>query len=141
MPLWLLGTTPFQIFKFADHLSLMLCHLQNSLARSSRGGPRNGFNFQDFEKSVREIIEACADDDQELPVELKNLTFEYRYDLASLFDYYRIINVSQFAKSAGINPSLMRQYKSGQYISEKQVLKIEKELNRIGKELANLSLI
>jgi predicted RNase H-like HicB family nuclease len=96
---------------------------------------------KDFENSVQEIIEVYAEDGQELPEELKNLTFEYKYDLASLFDYYRIINVSQFAKTAGINPSLMRQYKSGQYISEKQISKIEKELNRIGRELANLSLI
>jgi len=96
---------------------------------------------KDFENSLKEIQEAYAEDGQELPEELKDLTFEYKYDLASLFDYYRVLNVSQFAQAAGINPSLMRQYKGGQYISEKQVTKIEKELNRIGKELANLSLI
>lgn len=96
---------------------------------------------KDFENSLKEIQEAYAEDGQELPEELKDLTFEYKYDLASLFDYYRVLNVSQFAQAAGINPSLMRQYKGGQYISKKQVTKIEKELNRIGKELANLSLI
>jgi len=59
-----------------------------------------------------------------------------------LFNYYDFINVSKFAKVAGINASLMRQYKSGnQYISENQVLKIEDALHKIAGEIAAIKLV
>ena len=41
------------------------------------------------------------------------LTFEYKYDLRSFFNYFNFLNVTEIAKRAGINPSLMRQYTSG----------------------------
>jgi hypothetical protein len=68
--------------------------------------------------------------------------FEYRYDIASVFDYFDYINATRFAAKAGVNASLLRQYKSGGvYISEKQALKIETALHRCGEELLSLSLI
>jgi hypothetical protein len=49
--------------------------------------------------------------------------------------------VSKFAKWAGINPGLMRQYKTkSTYISENQANKIEAALRKVGKELASVSL-
>jgi len=78
----------------------------------------------------------------ELPEELKNVSFVFKYDISSLFDYYSFINVSKFAKKTGINSSLMRQYKRGNTsISEKQVLKIQNQLREIGKELSEIDLI
>lgn len=38
---------------------------------------------------------------------------EYRYDMSAFFLAFPFINASEFAKSIGINPSLMRKYKSG----------------------------
>ena len=62
--------------------------------------------------------------------------FEYKYDLASFFDYFDWINISKLAVKAKINPSLMRQYKSRvTYASEKQSEKIQKSINKLGKEL------
>jgi hypothetical protein len=96
----------------------------------------------DFLNSVNELMfyykEAC----KQMPEELIDIEFEFKFDIASLFNYYNFINVSQFAKSAGINPSLMRQYKTGhQYISENQVLKIETALHKIAKEFAEIKLV
>lgn len=66
----------------------------------------------------------------------------YKYDIASLFNDYNFINVSKFAQVAGINASLMRQYKTGnQYISENQVLKIEDALHKIANEIAAIKLV
>ena len=80
--------------------------------------------------------------EKQLPAELQDIEFEFRYDIASLFDYYKFINVSKFAEEAGINSSLMRQYKSGnQYISENQVLKIEEALHKIAREFAEIKLV
>ena len=95
----------------------------------------------DFENSVREIIQFYKEDGKELPEELKDIQFVYKYDIASMFNYYNWINVSQFAKKAGINPSLMRQYRIGKtYISENQIGKIERALHSLGNELAAIKL-
>jgi len=95
----------------------------------------------DFSNSVSEMILSYTETGRVLPDELQNLTFEYKYDIASLFDHYNWINVSKFAKIAGINPSLMRQYKKGlSYISEKQANRIEAALHRLGDELSAISL-
>jgi predicted RNase H-like HicB family nuclease len=95
----------------------------------------------DFENSVREIIQFYKEDGIELPDELKDIQFVYKYDIASVFDYYNWINVSKFAKKAGINSSLMRQYRMGKtYISENQVSKIENALHSLGNELAAIKL-
>lgn len=40
-------------------------------------------------------------------------TIEYRYDLSGFFLSFPFINASEFASYVGINPSLMRKYKSG----------------------------
>lgn len=95
----------------------------------------------DFENSVKEIFEYYQENGEQIPEELQDVEFEYKYDIASLFNYYNFINVSQFAKLAGINPSLMRQYKSGdQYISENQISKIEDALHKMANEMASIKL-
>ena len=95
----------------------------------------------DFENSVKEVFEAYAEHGDELPEELKNIEFVYKYDIASMFDYHDWINVSRFAKKAGINASLMRQYRMGKtYISENQTKKIEATLHSLGKELLAVEL-
>jgi hypothetical protein len=96
----------------------------------------------DFNNSVNEVSLYFEESGKTLPEELQNIEFEYKYDLASLFNYYNFINVTKFAKVAGINASLMRQYKSGnQYISENQVMKIESALHKIANEIAGIKLI
>jgi predicted RNase H-like HicB family nuclease len=95
----------------------------------------------DFENSVQEIFQFYKEDGIELPNELKDIHFVYKYDIASMFNYYDWINVSKFARKAGINPSLMRQYRMGKtYISENQINKIESTLHSLGNELAVIKL-
>jgi len=95
----------------------------------------------DFENSVKEVVESYIEHGDELPEELKDIQFVYKYDVASIFNYYDWINVSRFAKKAGINPSLMRQYRMGKtYISENQTEKIEKTLHALGSELTEVVL-
>jgi len=97
----------------------------------------------DFENSVKEMIISYTERGLEIPNELKDIEFEYKYDVASIFDYYDWINVSRFAELAGINASLLSQYKNGlaAYISEKQIKKIETALHRAGNELQAAQLI
>lgn len=96
---------------------------------------------EDFSNSVNEMILSYTETGRVLPDELQGLTFDFKYDIASLFDYYNWINVSKFAKIAGINASLLRQYKKGlSYISEKQANKIEVALHKLGNELSSINL-
>jgi len=95
----------------------------------------------DFENSVREIFQYYEEDGIEIPDELKDVQFVYKYDITSMFNYYNWINVSKFARKAGVNPSLMRQYKRGKtYISDNQKGKIENVLHSLGNELAAIKL-
>lgn len=95
----------------------------------------------DFENSVREIIRFCEEDGVPVPDDLKNITFVYKYDMPSFLNYYDYLNMTKLANMSGINPSLMRQYKRGQYISEKQVSKIQTAIHKIGKELLAVQLV
>ncbi|MCH5172915.1 MAG: type II toxin-antitoxin system HicB family antitoxin [Bacteroidales bacterium] len=95
----------------------------------------------DFENSLAEMIASYTEDGGELPDELRDIEFEYKYDIASVFNFFDFINVSKFARWAGVNAGLMRQYKScNTYISETQVRKIETALHNIGRELTAISL-
>ena len=79
----------------------------------------------DFQNSMKEVQTAFEEAGEPLPEELQDVEFEYRFDIASVFNYYDFINVSKFAAYAGVNASLLRQYKSGgTYISDNQALKI-----------------
>jgi len=87
--------------------------------------------------ALNEIIEMYKEQGKELPKDLQNPDFNYKYDIASIFDYFDWINVSSIARKAGINESLMRQYKSGlAFASEKQCFKIQNTLNQLARELS-----
>ena len=76
-----------------------------------------------------------------VPDELKDLSFEYKYDISAMFNVFDFLNASKFATWVGISPSLMRHYKSGDtYISQKQAKKIESGLHKIGREFLSFTL-
>lgn len=76
---------------------------------------------------------------KEIPESLSDIEFDFKYDIASFFECFKFINVSNFAQYAGINPSLMRQYKQRiAFASEQQKLKIEQAIHRIGNELLSV---
>ncbi len=43
----------------------------------------------------------------------EQVSFLFKYDLQSFFDYFSFLNITDIARRAGINPSLMRQYARG----------------------------
>lgn len=95
----------------------------------------------DFENSVKEFIDVYEETGRKDPDDLRNTTFVYKYDMPSFLNYYDYLNMTKLANMSGINPSLMRQYKRGQYISEKQVSKIQTAIHKIGKELLEVRLL
>ena len=95
----------------------------------------------DFAEAYKEALESFAIMGKSVPEELDGLTFEYRYDLSAFYDAHPYLNVSKTAKYLGINDTLMRQYKRGQYISEKQIMRIQSGIRSIGAELQKVTLI
>lgn len=70
-----------------------------------------------------------------------NLKFEYVYDIASIFEYFGMLDATNLAKKIGMNPSLLRQYKNGIALaSEKQKKRIENGLHQLGRELLEVRL-
>ena len=72
------------------------------------------------EQEAREAFEKCRDEQAEYMKEKTGkypdwhgCPIEYRYDMSAFFQSFPFINATEFARSVGINPSLMRKYKTG----------------------------
>lgn len=112
----------------------------------------DGFSLNGQGKTVDEAKESLrlaledyktmlAEIGKDVPDTLRSIDFEYKYDIASFFECFKFISVSTFAKYAGINPSLMRQYKQRiAFASEAQKAKIEQAIHKAGRELISVQL-
>lgn len=63
----------------------------------------------DFLEAYEELKEVGAEDGFDVP----QMSFVWKYDMQSFFNYFSFLNVSKIAERAGINSSQMRQYASG----------------------------
>ena len=86
-----------------------------------------------LEKKFRRLLHKFHD------VKPQDVIFEHAYDLTSLFEKYKYLNISAVAEKAGINASLMRQYASGvKKPSADTALKIERTIHTIAKDLLSV---
>ena len=93
---------------------------------------------KDLELSVSEMREAAAEMGRDFP---DTLEIDYTYDVPSFFDGFKCLNISAFARMAGINESKLRAYKSGAAsASEKTISRIMETARKIGRELSAASL-
>ena len=91
--------------------------------------------------SYDDVKRYYAESKESLPEELKDLSFDYKYDVSALFDDFSFLNISKFAERIGISPSLMRHYKKGDtYISANQAQKIQNGLHQIAAEFLSVTL-
>lgn len=95
---------------------------------------------EDFLEVLEEQADYYKEKKGEWPVWYKDgYEVEYRYDLSGFFLRFPFINVSEFAKFIGINPSLMRKYKNGLVTAgEKQKALIQEKLNEIIKNMSTI---
>lgn len=74
-------------------------------------------------------------------VDAAEVEFDIRYDLQAFFEEHSYLNISEVAKRAGMNTSLLRGYASGnKHASPEQTKKIEETLHRLAEELQDVSL-
>ena len=66
----------------------------------------------------------------------------YEIDFKQFFQYYKVINSKALAEKIGMNPTLLSQYVRGhKRPSEQQSRRILYGINKIGQELAEMSVI
>jgi predicted RNase H-like HicB family nuclease len=88
---------------------------------------------------------------REMILEAVNLSFEdkgfvftveeldFKYDLESFFEFYKVINAKALSKRIGMNQSLLSQYINGiKKPSSTQIKRILDGVQQIGKELAEV---
>lgn len=96
---------------------------------------------KDFESVIREAQEDYAAVHGTLPADIGDVKVSYKYDLQTFFDCFDWINVSKFAKAAGINESKMRQYKAGTaFAGERTKEKVMRTIRRMGAALTAATL-
>lgn len=96
---------------------------------------------EDYFNTLNEIKSIWEEEGKELPEICKEKPI-FKFDVSSLFEFYKSINVAGFANFVGINASLLRQYKLGNtYISDSQLKKIEDGVHKLGEELISLKLV
>ena len=103
----------------------------------------DGFALFGYGDSVAETREDCMDGYREIKeirkaqgMDVPDIEFEWKYDLASFFNYFKWLNISEVARMAGINESQLRRYKSGGVSAGQAVYdKLYACIQRIGKEL------
>jgi uncharacterized protein (DUF952 family) len=68
-------------------------------------------------------------------VDVNNLEFDIKYELQAFFDEFKELKISSIAEKANLNPSLLRQYSTG----NKQ-LSTEQALHQLGNRLKRISI-
>ena len=96
---------------------------------------------EDFMSVVKEAQEDYISVHGELPEEYKNVTVTYKYDIQSFFSCFDWINITKFAKEAGVSESKLRLYKVGKaFAGERTKAKLQSAIRRMGDELSSVSL-
>lgn len=98
---------------------------------------------KDLEKTIAEVLDFCEKEGRDSDPALNNgnLEFVFKYDIASIFNHFGMLDASGLARKIGMNPSLLRQYKTGHALaSDKQKKKIEHGLHELGRELLRVRL-
>lgn len=69
-----------------------------------------------------------------------NINFDISYDLSAFFENFGYLKISEIAKYAGLNASLLRHYVAGSKTASKaQVMKLQEAIHRVGNELVKVT--
>ena len=105
----------------------------------------HGNKLDDLKTNLAEAIKLHAEglldegDESARNYQVENLEYDIKVNVQELFENLPI-PVTEIAERAGVNRSLLAQYKKGRLISEDQAIKIFKVIKQIGQELSALPL-
>jgi len=102
----------------------------------------SGATLFELQKNIQEALDLFLETAKDLGIStegIENRTVELRLDVKQLFSFYKAINISGFAAYSGINRSLLNQYAKGiKKPSEKQSIRILKDIHRLGRDLTSV---
>jgi hypothetical protein len=97
-----------------------------------------GDSFDELKIMVLDMVNLSFEEDSKYSIE--ELKFEF--DLASFFDFYKVINAKALSERIGMNQSLLAQYIMGnKKPSAAQTERILKGVHQIGKELSEVKFL
>lgn len=110
------------------------CHTEDAISNGH-------FNsVGDTVEAAKQDLLDCYAEAKEFEKDLPDVEFVYKYDIQSFFNYFSFLNVTDIARRAGINPSLMRQYTSGvKKAGEKTYQRLSACVCKIGEDLRAVS--
>ena len=114
------------------------CHTEQDVYGGSLNGA--GKTVKEAKEDLMLCLKDASQDYTENGGTPYPVEFRYQYDLQSFFEYFSFLNVTEIAKRAGINPSLMRQYTRGiKNAGEKTYSRLAECIGNITKELSAAS--
>lgn len=98
-----------------------------------------GENFEELRRNILDAVN-LAFDERGVKYSIKEISFEL--DLASFFEFYKVINAKALSERIGMNQSLLAQYISGiKKPSPSQTKRILNGVKQVGRELAAIQFI
>lgn len=95
-----------------------------------------GDSVSETKEDLLELYEEIKEMNKEQGIETPEIEFEFRYDIASFFEYFKMLNMSEVARMSGINESQMRRYRTRKInATQKTYDKIYNCIQTIGQEL------
>ena len=110
------------------------CHTERNVYGTGLNG--SGNTVAEAKQDLMVCLEEAKEDYLNQGKTPYQVDFEYIYDLQSFFEFFSVFNVTEVARRAGINPTLMRQYTSGvKKAGEKTYAKLSSCINDIRKDI------
>lgn len=106
-----------------------------------------GNSAEEVVANLRDLVDDFLENEgKELPewqdISASDLAYQVEYDLTAIFEVFNAIKMSAIAASAGINPSLVRQYATGKkHPSERQARRIETAIQELGSRLIHVRVV
>ena len=95
--------------------------------------------FSDLKKNLIKAINLTFEEEK---ISYTIDEIQFRYDLESFFDFYKIINVKALSERIGMNQSLLAQYIKGiKTPSTTQTKRILDGVHQIGRELCDIQFL
>ena len=96
--------------------------------------------IEDFYISLEEVKEIYKDEKKDFPT---NLTFDFKYDVASFLEYYsKVLSLAGLERLTGVAQGQLSHYLNGRRKPSKHTIKkIEKKLHAFGTELNQVQFV
>ena len=82
------------------------CHTEKDVYGTGLNG--SGSTVSEAKQDLYACLDIAKEDYLSQGKTPKPIEFEYVYDLQSFFEYFSVFNLTEVARRAGINPTLMR---------------------------------